>query len=105
MLDSNGAVTSSFLFRFTYKSPNGLESEMSAPSIIKSTVNYQNIPSELERIRRTEIIVNKQQGTIDAIVDKQTEDGNKINSLEMTAEETNDTISKIIADYQEQINN
>ena len=103
VLDSNGAVTSSFLFRFTYKSPNGLESEMSAPSIIKSTVNYQNIPSELERIRRTEIIVNKQQGTIDAIVDKQTEDGNKINSLEMTAEETNDTISKIIADYQEQI--
>ncbi len=103
VLDSNGAVTSSFLFRFTYKSPKGLESEMAAPSIIKSTVNYQNIPSELDRLRRTEIIVDKQQGTIDAIVDRQTEDGSKINTLEMTAEETSDTIQRVIEDYQEQI--
>lgn len=103
VLDADGAISSSFLFRFNYKSPNGLESEMSAPSITKSTVNYQNIPSELERIRRTEIIVDKQQGTIDAIVEKQTEDGNKINSLQINADETSDTISKIIADYQEQI--
>lgn len=103
VLDSNGAVTSSFLFRFTFKSPNGLESEISAPSIIKSTVDYQNVPTDLERIRRTEIIVDKQQGTIDAIVEKQTEDGSKINSLQMNAEETTDTIEKIIEDYQEQI--
>lgn len=103
VLDSNGAITSSFLFRFTYKSPNGLESEMSAPSIIKSTVDYQNIPTDLERIRRTEIIVDKQQGTIDAIIEKQTEDGSKINSLQANADETTDTISKVIEDYQEQI--
>ena len=103
VIDFDGAISSSFLFRFTYKSPNGLESEMSAPSIIKSTVNYQNVPSDLERIRRTEIIVDKQQGTIDAIVEKQTEDGNKINSLQVNAEETSDTISKVIEDYQEQI--
>lgn len=103
VLDTDGAITSSFLFRFTYKSPNGLESEMSAPSIIKSTVEYQNVPSDLERIRRTEIIVDKQQGTIDAIIDKQTEDGSKINSLQANADETTDTISKIIEDYQEQI--
>ena len=103
VLDADGAITSSFLFRFTYKSPNGLESEMSAPSIIKSTVEYQNVPSDLERIRRTEFIVDKQQGTIDAIIDKQTEDGSKINSLQANADETTDTISKIIEDYQEQI--
>lgn len=103
VLDADGAISSSFLFRFTYKSPNGLESEMSAPSITKATVNYQNVPSELDRLRRTEIIVDKQQGTIDAIVEQQTEDGNKINALEMNADETSDTISKIIEDYQEQI--
>lgn len=103
VLGADGAITSSFLFRFTYKSPNGLESEMSAPSIIKSTVEYQNVPSDLERIRRTEFIVDKQQGTIDAIIDKQTEDGSKINSLQANADETTDTISKIIEDYQEQI--
>lgn len=103
VLDKDGAISSSFLFRFNYKSPKGLESEMSAPSITKATVNYQNIPSELDRLRRTEIIVDKQQGTIDAIIEQQTEDGNKINSLEMNADETSDTISKIIEDYQEQI--
>lgn len=103
VIDLDGAITSSFLFRFTYKSPNGLESEMSAPSIIKSTVNYQNVPSDLERIRRTEIIVDKQEGKINAIIEKQTEDGNKINSLEANSDETSDTISKIVEDYKEQI--
>ena len=50
VLDADGAITSSFLFRFTYSFSNGLESEMSAPSIIKSTVEYQNVPSDLERM-------------------------------------------------------
>lgn len=103
VMDRNGAIVPSFLFRFTNKSPDGLNSEMSAPSIIKATVNYQNEPDDLDRLRRTEIIVDKQQGTINAIVDRQAEDGVSINELQMTSESTKETIEKLTADYEDKI--
>ncbi len=68
VIDKKGNVSSSFLFRFNYKSPNGLESEMSAPSIIKATVEYQNIPDALEIAKRTEYIVDKQNQKIKSLV-------------------------------------
>ena len=68
VIDKEGNVFNSFLFRFNYKSPNGLESEMSAPSITKATVNYQNVPSALDIAKRTEIVVNKELSKITAIV-------------------------------------
>lgn len=68
VIDKKGNVSSSFLFRFNYKSPNGLESEMSAPSIIKATVEYQNIPDALEIAKRTEYMVDKQNQKIESLV-------------------------------------
>ncbi len=103
IMDKNGAIVPSFLFRHTNKSPDGLNSEMSAPSIIKATVNYQNEPDDLDRLRRTEIVVNKQQGTIDAIVDRQTEDGIAINNLQMTSEGTIETIESLKSEYEDKI--
>lgn len=70
VIDKEGNVFSSFLFRFNYKSPNGLESEMSAPSITRTTVNYQNVPSALDIAKRTEIVVNKELSKITATVQK-----------------------------------
>lgn len=66
--DKDGNVYDSYVFRFNYKSPNGLESEIEAPSITDATVKYQNIPSALDIARRTEYIVNKQKGTITSLV-------------------------------------
>ena len=68
VIDKKGNVSSSFLFRFNYKSPNGLESEMSAPSIIKATVEYQNVPDALEIAKRTEYMVDKQNQKIESLV-------------------------------------
>lgn len=70
IVDFEGNTYNSFLFRFYYKSPNGLETEMSAPSITDATVNYQNIASALEIAKRTEIIVNKQEQEITAVVEQ-----------------------------------
>ena len=103
IIDSNGSAIQSLLFRFTYKSPNGLESEISAPSIIKSTVNYQNDPDELNRLKRTEIIVDKQQGTIDALVKDTTTNTNNINELQITSETTTNKIEEIQSDYTDKI--
>lgn len=70
IVDYEGNTYNSFLFRFYHKSPKGLETEMSAPSITDATVNYQNVASALEIARRTEIIVNKQEQEITAVVEQ-----------------------------------
>lgn len=95
VIDRDGTVASSFLFRFNYKSPNGLESEMSAPSIIKATVNYQNIPSALEIAKRTEIIVDKQEGKITQLVEKNAEHSKKLTKHEQDINSIKDSVSHI----------
>lgn len=86
LIDKDGNLYNSFLFRFNYKSPNGLESEMSAPSLTKATVNYQNVPDALDIAKRTEIKVNKQEQKINATVEKTDENTKKISDLEITVD-------------------
>ena len=84
VIDSDGTYSSSFLFRFNYKSPNGLESEMSAPSITKATVNYQNVATAEQISKRTELRVDKQEQKILGIIEQQTETGDKLTQVEQT---------------------
>ena len=88
VVDTDGTYCYSFLFRFNYKSRNGLESEMSAPSIIKATVNYQNVLEAIDIAKRTEIIVNKQNQKIEAISSQQTTDKKELqNAIGATQDE------------------
>ena len=73
VVNTDKTYSYSFLFRFNYKSRNGLESEMSAPSIIKATVAYQNVLEATDIAKRTEIIVDKQEQRIDMIAEQQTQ--------------------------------
>ena len=73
VVNTDKTYSYSFLFRFNYKSRNGLESEMSAPSIIKATVAYQNVLEAIDIAKRTEIIVDKQEQRIDMIAEQQTQ--------------------------------
>lgn len=82
--DKQGNTYNSYVFRFNYKSPNGLESQIEAPSIIKATVNYQNIPSVLDRLKRTELIVDKQNQTITGLVQDTTENSEKLAEQQIT---------------------
>lgn len=60
-IDGNDTI----VLRISGKSPKGLESEMSAPAIIDSAVNYaRNVNSLIDRVRHAEYIVNKNNGTI-----------------------------------------
>lgn len=95
VVDKDKTFLSSFLFRFNYKSPNGLESEMSAPSITKATVNYQNVATAEQIAKRTELIVNKQEQTITGIIEQQTETGNKLTKVEQDVDGINETVSSI----------
>ena len=95
VVDKDGTYSYSFLFRFNYKSRNGLESEMSAPSLTKATVNYQNVLSVEEIAKRTELIVDKQEQTITGIIEQQTKQGNKLTKVEQDIDSITQTVSSV----------
>ena len=84
IVDFEGNTYNSFLFRFYHKSPNGLETEMSAPSVTDATVAYQNVASAEQIAKRTEIIVNKQEQTITGIIENQGQFENQLTQVEQT---------------------
>lgn len=94
-LDKEGNTYNSYVFRFTYKSPNGVESTIEAPSETRATIAYQNIPDALEIAKRTEIIVDKQNQVIESVVSEVTEQNNKISRVQQTVDELNSKISDI----------
>ena len=96
--DFEGNIYNSFLFRYYHKSPNGLETEMSAPSIIKATVDYQNVANAEQIAKRTEIIVNKQEQRITQLASKQGEYDSKLTQVEQSVEEISQQVSEI-ADF------
>lgn len=71
--DTEGNTYNSFLFRCYAKSPKGLETEMSAPSVTDATVKYQNVATALQIAKRTEFKVDKQEQTITGLVETTTE--------------------------------
>ena len=95
ILDKKGNSYNSFLFRFNYKSPNGLESTMEAPSIIKATVEYQNIPSALDVAKKTERKVDKQEQKITDIAQEQTDTSKKVTEHSQTIEEIKQSVSSV----------
>lgn len=94
-LDKEGNTYDSYVFRFNYKSPNGLESTIEAPSIIRATVAYQNVLDALEISKRTEILVNKQEQIIQSVVSQTDDQNQKISEVTQTVNELNSKISDI----------
>lgn len=94
-LDKEGNTYDSFIFRFNYKSPNGLESTIEAPSITKATVAYQNVLDALEISKRTEILVDKQNQTIQSVVSQTDAQNQKIAQVTQTIDELNSKIGDI----------
>lgn len=94
-LDKEGNTYNSYVFRFTYKSPNGVESTIESPSETRATIAYQNIPDALEIAKRTEILVDKQNQIIESVVSNVTSQNNKISQIQQTVDELNSKISDI----------
>ena len=93
--DRTGNIYNSYVFRFNYKSPNGLESTIEAPSIIKATVNYQNVLSAVDIAKRTEIIVDKQNQTIESVVSNVEEQNTKISQITQSLDQIKSEISEV----------
>ena len=79
----------SLVLRYEIKSPDGLNSSLQAPSIIDSVIDYLDNTNDIEnRLRRTEYIVNKSEGTISEIVEEIENQNSSINQLTNRVEET-----------------
>ena len=102
IVDFEGNTYNSFLFRFYNKSPKGLETEMSAPSITDATVDYQNVASAEQIAKRTEIIVNKQEQTITGIIESQGEFENQLTQVEQTVDQIQQQVQDF-ADYKREV--
>ena len=100
--DKAGNTYNSFLLRYYGKSPNGLESEISAPSITDATVEYQNIASAEQVARRTELKVDKQEQTITGIIEQNSEFENQLTQVEQDIDSINQSVQDIV-DYKRNV--
>lgn len=66
----DGTVLNSYVLRMEYRSPNGVESTIAAPSMTKATVQYQFAPDAKDLAKRTEIRVDKAEGQITSLAEK-----------------------------------
>lgn len=98
--DKSGNSYDSYVFRFNYKSPNGLESNIEAPSIINAVVKYQNVPSALDVAKHAEFIVNKMAGEITLSVEKSEEALKQATEIKQNSE----GITNIVSDLKQEIN-
>lgn len=84
------------VLRINGKSPKALESMMSAPAIIDSSVEYVNNTNTVKnQLIRTEISVDKQNQQIEAVVSQTDEQNQKIAKVTQTVDELNSKISDI----------
>lgn len=84
------------ILRINGKSPKALESMMSAPAIIDSSVEYVNNTNTIKnQLIRTEISVDKQNQQIEAVVSQTDEQNQKIAKVTQTVDELNSKISDI----------
>lgn len=89
----------SVVLRYNLKSPDGLKSTLSAPSIIDSVVEYvDNSNSIKNRQKRTEILVDKQNQRIDAIASDVNKNTEKVASLEITTGNISTKVSSVETD-------
>lgn len=80
------------LLRISGKSPKSLESEMSAPAIIDSAIQYvDNTASIKNLVKRAEIIVDKQNQTIENVTETTDQISNSLGDI-YTKTEINDLI-------------
>lgn len=78
----------SLVLRYELKSPDGLSSTLQAPSIIDSVIDYVDNTNDIEnRLRRTEYIVDKSEGTITQIVEEISNQNNTISELRNSVEQ------------------
>lgn len=87
-----GNLVNSIILRYNHEN---VEINLEAPSIIKSTVDYENPKKEIDLIKKTEYFVDQQNQIIESVVNNVTVQNNKISQITQTVDEINRKISDV----------
>lgn len=93
-----------YAFNHTIDYDGSILDSIESPALTETETKYTYTPEDSQRLKRTEIIVNKHEQTISSIIQEQDELGNRQNIIEQDLDSTTDTISKVNEDLTEQIN-
>lgn len=101
----------SLVLRYQIKSPDGLNSMLQAPSIIDSVIDYIDNTNDIEnKIRRTEVRVNKAEGEITSIAQVTNETlelvnqaGEQVEALGTRLTQTTDGLTAQVTALQDQV--
>lgn len=84
------------VLRIEGSSPKSLESKISAPAIIDSSIEYLDNTNDVKnQLKRTEIIVDKNNQSVQSVIEQTEEQNQKIAQVTQTVEELNSKISDI----------
>ena len=98
----DGEVFDTYLFDHKVKYNGTLLDSMQSKTLTKTETKYIYKPELSEKIKRTEIIVNKQEQTIISIVEEQSQYEDKLTTIEQTVDSINQSVGDII-DYKRNI--
>ena len=93
-----------YAFNHTIDYNGALLDSIESPALTETETKYTYTPEEVQKQRRTEIIVNKHEQTITSIIQEQDELTNRQNVLEQNLDSTTNTISEVNEDLTERIN-
>ena len=100
--DLAGNEYKTILMNLSTKTDTGIKETGNAKETAFSETKYENATGIEKRIRNTEIICNKQEGKIQAIIEEQSSTTSKVNTIEMDLESTELKIENVEADLNSQ---
>ena len=98
----DGEVFDTYLFDHTINYNGVILDNIQSKALTKTETKYIYKPELSEKIKRTEIIVNKQEQTITSIVEEQSQYEDKLTTIEQTVDSINQSVGDII-DYKRNI--
>lgn len=102
--DMQDKANYAYVFNHTIDYNGALLDSIESPALTETETKYTYTPEEVQKQRRTEIIVNKHEQTITSIIQEQDELTNRQNVLEQNLDSTTNTISEVNEDLTERIN-
>lgn len=102
--DMQDKANYAYVFNHTIDYNGALLDSIESPALTETETKYTYTPEEVQKQRRTEIIVDKHEQTITAIIQEQDELNNRQNVFEQNLDSTTNTISEVNEDLTERIN-
>ena len=93
--DMQGNEIYSYTLNHTIDYDGTILDEIACPALTETETKYTYTPEILQKLQKTEFIVDKQNQTITGIIEQQTETGNKLTKVEQDIDGITQTVSSV----------